>query len=329
MAVKLFGASIDENGRAYGGKAGNQTGRELRSQSYYVHKKGWYVYRAKDPKVAQAISYAVQRAVANRHIGYDQYERNTLYKYAEKVGFDPGKVTTNCETDCSALVRVCCAYAGIKGLPASFRTGNMPENLSKTSAFVRLAGSKYESQSLYLGDGDILVTKSAGHTVVVVGNGSKYEGSVGRTEYKLGDRLLKHGSYGKDVKLLQTWLIQLGYDCGSYGADGDFGDATEIALKRFQRDHKLDDDGQYGPKSHAALTAAIEAEAPAAGKKVKIVNGSCYVRTAPNTDGKILGVAVRGAILDYQGEISENGWHLVIWDGQNAWVSGKYSKVVS
>ena len=84
------------------------------------------------------------------------------------------KVTTACETDCSALVRVCCAYAGITGLPEGFRTGNMPGNLNKTGAFTELTGSKYQSQSTYLGRGDILVTKTNGHTVVVLSNGSKY-----------------------------------------------------------------------------------------------------------------------------------------------------------
>lgn len=43
-------------------------------------------------------------------------------------------------------------------------------------------------------------------------------------------RLLKRGSTGDDVKELQKALIDLGYSCGSYGADGDFGRATENAV---------------------------------------------------------------------------------------------------
>ena len=45
--VYVGGASIDENGHAHGGKAGNQTWRELRKQKLYKHKKGWRVFRAK------------------------------------------------------------------------------------------------------------------------------------------------------------------------------------------------------------------------------------------------------------------------------------------
>ena len=52
--------------------------------------------------------------------------------------------------------------------------------------------------------------------------------------YKLGDRLLKNYTEGPDVKELQQALIGLGYSCGSYGADGEFGDATEMAVRSFQ-----------------------------------------------------------------------------------------------
>lgn len=71
--------------------------------------------------------------------------------------------------------------------------------------------------------------------------------------------LFKKGSTGSAVKELQTMLIACGYPCGSAGADGSFGGATYAALKSFQRTHDLDDDGIYGAKSKAALTAAYKA----------------------------------------------------------------------
>ena len=37
---------------------------------------------------------------------------DSLYNAASKVGWDPGKVTVECETDCSALVAVAMRYAG-------------------------------------------------------------------------------------------------------------------------------------------------------------------------------------------------------------------------
>ena len=48
MAVKAGSARIDENGGAHGGKAGNQTGKELSVQSWYRHSKGWRALRCTD-----------------------------------------------------------------------------------------------------------------------------------------------------------------------------------------------------------------------------------------------------------------------------------------
>ena len=64
--------------------------------------------------------------------------------------------------------------------------------------------------------------------------------------YLVYTRVLKRGRNGDDVKALQKALIDLGYDCGSYGADGDFGKATEQAVIQFQKDNGLDDDGEAG-----------------------------------------------------------------------------------
>ena len=330
MATVYVGsARSDEKGKAHGGKAGDQTGREVSTQSYYVHSKGWRVFRAKDPKKAEIIGDSMKKACDNNHIGYDQYERYDLFAEAKKVGFDLSKVNVNCETDCSELVRCCCAAAGILKLPTSgFRTGNMPKYLLSTGEFVELTGSKYTSQSAYLGKGDILVTKTNGHTVVVLNNGSKYEGTIESKKYELGDRILKNGCEGPDVKTLQEYLLKLDYDLGKYGADGDFGDCTEIAVEKFQKDHKLASDGEYGPKSHAAMLDALEdIGVSTTGKMVLISRGNCYVRTAPNTSGSKLGIAKNGEKYSYGGETS-GGWNLIDYKNQNGWVSGKYSKLV-
>lgn len=64
---------------------------------------------------------------------------------------------------------------------------------------------------------------------------------------------LRRGDRGEYVTLAQTELIQKGYDCGSWGADGKFGEATENAVKRFQRDCGLTTDGVIGPATWEAL----------------------------------------------------------------------------
>jgi len=64
---------------------------------------------------------------------------------------------------------------------------------------------------------------------------------------------LRKGSKGEYVTLLQTKLIQLGYDLAPYGADGAYGNKTLEAVKYFQRDHDLTADGITGAKTWEAI----------------------------------------------------------------------------
>ena len=57
---------------------------------------------------------------------------------------------------------------------------------------------------------------------------------------------LKKGSKSDNVKALQILLIGYGFDCGKYGADGDFGSATDEAVKAYQKKNGLDVDGIVG-----------------------------------------------------------------------------------
>lgn len=66
-------------------------------------------------------------------------------------------------------------------------------------------------------------------------------------------RILKKGCEGDDVKALQTELISVGFSCGSTAADGDFGENTENAVKRFQTAAGLKADGIAGQKTVVAL----------------------------------------------------------------------------
>lgn len=173
MAVTVGSARIDENGNAHGGSAGDQNAKEVSTQNWYKHSKGWRVLRAKDAAKAAKIAACMKAACANSNIGYDQYQRLTLYNEAQSFGFDVSKVTKKVECDCSSLVRVCLAYAGIK--VGNFRTTDQAKIMLASGEFTELTGSKYTDQSAYLRAGDVLVTRTQGHTVVVLSDGPNAE----------------------------------------------------------------------------------------------------------------------------------------------------------
>lgn len=245
MTVMIGSARGDENGRAYGGQPGDQTGKEVSRQPWYKHPQGWRVFRAKDAEAREKIGACMDAACDNNHIGYDQNDRLTLYSVAEGVDFDCGKVEIDCETDCSALVRVCCAFAKID-LP-NFNTQYEPEILARSGAFDELTGAAFTDYSDRLMRGDILVTRGKGHTAVVLNDGAK-AGKIAR------------GDVGDEVTALQKALVRLGYNLGSYGAnrdgvDGEFGAKTEAAVKAFQKANGLPQTGMADAATLALLYA--------------------------------------------------------------------------
>lgn len=64
---------------------------------------------------------------------------------------------------------------------------------------------------------------------------------------------LRRGSSGEYVTLLQTKLIQRGYDLQPYGADGKYGAKTENAVKAFQKNNGLTADGICGKNTWSAI----------------------------------------------------------------------------
>ena len=65
------------------------------------------------------------------------------------------------------------------------------------------------------------------------------------------------GDKGSEVKTMQENLIKLGYSCGSSGADGDFGSATDSAVRKFQKENGLTVDGKYGSQSKAKVNELL------------------------------------------------------------------------
>jgi peptidoglycan hydrolase-like protein with peptidoglycan-binding domain len=68
---------------------------------------------------------------------------------------------------------------------------------------------------------------------------------------------LRHGDRGDRVKDIQEVLLALGYPLPTWGADGDFGDETEAAVRAFQSDVGIDVDGVWGPMTENYATGVL------------------------------------------------------------------------
>lgn len=151
-----------------------------------------------------------------------------------------------------------------------------------------------------------------------------------KQEYEFGHRLLKKGCTGKDVTALQEALIDLGYSCGKYGADGDFGNATENAVISFQEINGLEVDGKAGNETYGKIKELLLKDADIVEEelqKVLVIGGSVNVRDLPSTKtGRIMKVAHKGDEYSHTGN-EENGWFEIYIGDEKGWISGKYAEV--
>lgn len=200
MAVVLCAAHHDGKDGAKHDSAGQKMkssgwGKELYAKNYYQGGKGWnywdYILRYDGPKASAARQTAakyMEQACSNKHIGYDQSNRWSLWsaiKKRKKNGkwYDPASVTEWVETDCSALVATIYKTVGYVlgisqltnidrhcGSEDSFFTGNMVAELKKRGFTVIALYSKgIRSESAVkkkLKVGDILV-ETRHHTEMV------------------------------------------------------------------------------------------------------------------------------------------------------------------
>ena len=254
MALIIGHASQDERGKFSGGKAGDSTGKEVCTRSYYMHQKGWYALRPKSVTHANAIAKAMKQATSNNNIGYDQSGRLGIMSALKKYG-SLEKIATKTECDCSSLIRAC-IYQATGVDVGNFNTGNEATVLVNSGLFQKKI-SVTSSTTLY--NGDVLVTKTKAHTVAVVSGRARSSSSSStattsskidtikevqkwaNTNYKSG--LSVDGGYGDKtkkalVKILQTELNQ------TYGAelsvDGVFGDKTKAACPTLKSGSKND-----------------------------------------------------------------------------------------
>lgn len=73
---------------------------------------------------------------------------------------------------------------------------------------------------------------------------------------------LRRGARGEEVVRLQRLLVATLTPPPTLQADGDFGQRTEDAVRHFQREHGLTDDGEVGPRTWQALERLADDASP-------------------------------------------------------------------
>ena len=325
--MRIAQASIDERGQAHGGKAGDQNGKEVKISNWYSYgKSGWdVVIRPKDRNKAHRMAEAMKAACANDNIGYDQWQRESLLTEVKKVGNDFSKITTPTETDCSALVATVIVATGTpeekmrnknRGNKLAY-TGDLKSLCAASSEFTILTEKKYLTSGDYLLEGDIILNEKS-HVVVAIENGSKAESSTPTPDPIPYPHL---GSQGEEVKKIQSGLNQVGY---KLTVDGDWGKNTQAAVLDFQEKAGLNPDGLWGPKSEAALAAAIAAQPKNSGYKVQVTaKNGLNVRKGPGSNYGIVKVLAYGTNVTVLEEV--NGWGKI---GNNQYIMLKYTKKI-
>lgn len=268
MGIMVGSARHDEHGKYVGGAAGDQLQKsssndiygEVSMQAMYTHSKGWYILRPKSIPHANAIAQKMRTACNNGNIGYDQNQR--LGIVSKGTG-----TTVKTECDCSSLVRTCVKEATGKD-PGNFSTSNEKSALLNTGLFDD-KGSYVSQAKTPVYNGDVLVTKTKGHTVIVVSGSSRATGSTNTTSnsgsgntytgtfpalpprgyYIYGDGFKTLTDYKTQIKRIQSlmnWAIAAGLS-----ADGMYGNATVSAVKQFQQKYGLTADGSFGKNTLA------------------------------------------------------------------------------
>lgn len=168
--IIIGSARIGENGKITGGAVGDQRQTtssdkegvgEVSMQDFYVHRKGWYILRAKDDEIGHRLAYAIRKACKNKNIGYNQSDRYGVVR----EGIETKKKVNS---DCSSLVRACIKWAS--GIDVGdFNTLTEATVLERSGLFYNRI--KYIPNETPLYNGDILVTLTKGHTVVVAEGG--------------------------------------------------------------------------------------------------------------------------------------------------------------
>lgn len=193
----IAGANKDENKHYSGGAPGDSTKEE-------VYLKPWYsrpwdeILRYENPnnkelekKVRNAIASNAIAAANNDCIGYDQLTRTSFFNEVSKVNYSLEKLTTKCNTDCSAFVCTIIRIVGHQLDIDSFKNIGITTTKGMEGELTRIGfkvyrDSSYTGSSNKLQKADILLNIES-HTEIFVGDGNNESSGVSWNSLEIDD----------------------------------------------------------------------------------------------------------------------------------------------
>lgn len=307
----------DERGKATGGQAGDQTGKEWVLKAWYNRPWG-VVLRYPNAAVGIKIAELGIAAALNNHIGYDQVQRKTYWTELVKANYNPSAIATNCEEDCTAGVTANVKAAGhlfgikkLEDINVNTYSGNMKKNFV-AAGFMALTDSKYLASPNYLLPGDILLYE--GHhaaTNVTYGKYAEKEVNEAATTLVTPDNctgyiIVERGNYHvrkeASAKSESIGIAKL---------------ATRLPYLSAAKDgwFFVEFNGKTGWISSRAGDIHLA-------KDLTVKPSTWYIRSEPKAGSKELCVVSGGNTVCYLGE-KKDGWYHVYFRGVNGWISEK------
>ena len=253
------------------------TGRQIAETTLEAYRcNGGYIWG----QMGDTWTQAKQDALARKY--NSDPEKYADYRYSVQYG---KKWIGHRVWDCSGLTRWAAKKHGLSYHHGSnsmwnydsAHRGDLTKGMDLPEGAYVYTGTKDKKPHIGTYTGNGIVTEAAGSNAGVIqtklhggkwkywslGKGITYDFIPGKGTEPVASTpatekrpTLRKGNKNIYVKQVQEKLLALGYNLGICGVDGDFGNATEEAVKKFQRDHGLTADGVVGAKTYAALDAA-------------------------------------------------------------------------
>lgn len=123
--------------------------------------------------------------------------------------------------------------------------------------------------------------------------------------------LYKLGSTGPVISNIQTYLCYLGYDCV---ADGEFGQRTDTAVRKFQEDNNLKIDGVVGPKTVEIISSKLRSQ------PLRTLTEEDFIRASKELDCEVAAIkAIQKVETSGNGGFLKNHLPKILFEGHVFW----------